>query len=628
MATKNQDNSIHDGETAAKEPPAVETAPAEVAEERRVIPATASAMETPREARRAKREQARARKRADAAAKKANMAYAEAAAALRALDDASRKAGAPAPEAAAPAPEPEAAPAPVAVEPAPAAQAQPQPDQPGTQPATSAPAPAPAQAQPAVAPDVAAQPVPAPAPAAQPAPVATSAPAQPQPQPQPAAAPAVQPVPAPQPAAVPVAAVAPQPVAVPVQPMAAQPVPMPAAGPQPGLQYVYVEQPRRTGRTVAIVLLVVALVAALAAGGWFGYRWLFGPQDAAAPEDVPTAMGPIAALSGTPMAKVSLRANAEGWSEDKSTPIIVYIRKVEEGSASSSSAGASQASQVWEQGEAETKSLLYNARTNRADITYQAESSSASSSSSSTSSAEASGSSAASAGGYEAYHAFSANVNETISLPPGRYTFTYITPLNEDGSLYKVPEVVDAAVGKDGTALLPVSLEKVAAAEVTDEQAKQAAARIRTAMEKGDDSFSNAAFKTAFDKALTEWFAEKLKTDEEKKAAEEAKKKDEDGKKDEGQGGDSAGSTSSSSSSGGSAPSAPTVTTPSSGSVTQTHVHQWTRHDEQYWVPNVVVVSPAYWDNGTYYPAVWEDRGSYQTRPTRYCTGCGTSEAL
>ena len=387
-------------------------------------------------------------------------------------------------------------------------------------------------------------------------------------------------------------------------------------------------------------------MAALAAAGWFGYRYLFGPHDAAAPEDVPTAMGPIASLSGTPTATVSLRANAEGWAEEKSTPIIAYIRKVDDEGASAGPRPAPGApagppthasAQARGQGEAETTSLLFNARTNREDITYLADSSSASAAGSASGSSSASAASSASSGssassssgataGYEAYHAFRANVNETISLAPGRYAFTYITPLNEDGSLYKVPEVVDVAVGKDGTALLPVSLEKVAAADVTEEQAKQAAARIRTAMEKGDDSFSNAAFKTSFDKALTQWFAEKLKTEEERKREAEEAKKDE--KKEDGA---SSSSSSSSSSSGGGAsstPTAPSTSNPAPNTTTQTHVHQWVRSEEQYWVPNVVVVSPAYWEDGTYHAAVWEDRGSYQARPIRHCSGCGATEAL
>lgn len=628
MATDTQDNSIHDEEATPQGVPGTEEVRPEAAAEGRAVPATAAVMETPREARRAKREQARARKRADAAAKRANMAYAEAAAALRALDDASRKvegAADPAPKAADPAPA-EAAPAKAGPAPEPVAKASAaapiavaaQPPAPeGSPVSTESPA-APAQAAPASATAVQAAPAPAPQPQPAPAPVV-------QPAVQAAPAPVAQPVPQQVPAVVPAA------VAQPV-PVAAQPMPMAAAGSPPVPQYVFVEPPRRTGRTVAIVLVVLVLLAALAAGGWFGYRWLFGPQDALAPEDVPTAMSPIASLSGTPTAKVSLRANADGWSEDKSTPVIVYIRRVDGDASPSSAADAGSAakavSQTWDQGEPETAPLRYNAQTDRADITYLAESTSSSAasatSSSSSGAAGASSGSAAASGGYEAYHAFGANVNETISLPPGRYAFAYITPLNEDGSLYKVPEVVDVAVGKDGTALLPVSLEKVAAADVTEEQAKQAAARIRTAMEKGDDSFSSAAFKTSFDKALTQWFAEKLKTEEEKKAEEDKKAEE---KKESSSDSASSRSSASSSSNGGNAASSPSAGSTAS-TPTQTHVHQWVRTDEEYWEPNVVVVSPAYWDNGTYHPAVWEDRGSYQKRPMRHCSGCGTTEAL
>ncbi len=518
-----------------------------------VKPATLVVEET-RDLKKAKRAEAKAKKRADAAAKKASMAYAEAAAALRTLEEAARKAS-PAPAAtaaavAAPAAEaslssePAAAPA---AEPAPAADAAPvAAEAPATE-AVPAPTAATAAVAAAAAPVAAATAAPAIA-AAAPAPAATAAPvAQPAPvatapvaaAPAPSAVAASQPVAAPAPAAAPAVTTA----------MPAPAAPAMAAAGQPGMPpYVIVQARRGHGMAIGLTILGVLLAAALVAGGVFAYQHFFAPKPAPS-EPVPTAVGPVANSTGIPLAKVNLRANAEGWDEETSTPVVAHIERIDGGasgssSASSSSSSASGASSASGSSSATTQAGAFAVPTTAtADYVpgsvqgavHQAASSSSSASTSSSSNAADAASSSSSASGdsveatasadYDAYHAFSANESSTLSLVPGRYMFTYITPLNSDRSLYEVPEPVEVTVGEDGTALLPVELTRIAPDDVTDEQVEKAVAALKVAMAHGDGSFSNAAFKTAYDKAFSEWFAPKEEevelSDEERKRLEE-----------------------------------------------------------------------------------------------------------
>ncbi len=307
---------------------------------------------------------------------------------------------------------------------------------------------------------------------------------------------------------------------------------MAAAG-QPGMPpYVIVQARRGHGMAIGLTILGVLLAAALVAGGVFAYQHFFAPKPAPS-EPVPTAVGPVANSTGIPLAKVNLRANAEGWDEETSTPVVAHIERIDGGasgssSASSSSSSASGASSASGSSSATTQAGAFAVPTTAtADYVpgsvqgavHQAASSSSSASTSSSSNAADAASSSSSASGdsveatasadYDAYHAFSANESSTLSLVPGRYMFTYITPLNSDRSLYEVPEPVEVTVGEDGTALLPVELTRIAPDDVTDEQVEKAVAALKVAMAHGDGSFSNAAFKTAYDKAFSEWFAPK-----------------------------------------------------------------------------------------------------------------------
>lgn len=419
-------------------------------------------------------------------------------------------------------------------------------------------------------------------------------------------------------------------------PVAAIPPVAPGVAAMP--PYVVVAPPRRSaGKVVLVVLLCLIVIAGLvAAGAWAYFRFLAAPADQDAVE-TPSTLGSVASVLGEPMAKVSLRANAEGWSQEESTPIVVYIKKSDGGSVDSASSASGQssssASGAASSSSGSSSSLVSQPTSERAAAapasydgrsasapTHQAASSSGSAASSSSGSASsssasnaASGTSASSAAssaqpGYEAYHAFMANENETLNLSPGRYTFTYISPLNSDRSLYQVPEMVEVTVGKDGTALLPVTLTRVAPENVTDEMASEAIAKVRTAMEKGDESFSNAAFKTAFDKALGEWFAEKAEEEREADLTDE-EKAELDAQADAANG---------------------------SGSSDADHTHTWVEVTTRRWVPNPVIVAPGYDEpvydedgerTGTvsHAPTV-EDQGRYDTQVTGHrCSGCGAT---
>lgn len=328
--------------------------------------------------------------------------------------------------------------------------------------------------------------------------------------------------------------------------------PVAAAAAQPGIPPYVIVQPRRGhGGAVALTIVGVLLAAALVAAGVFAYQHFMAPK-AETSDPVPTAVGPVANSTGIPLAKVSLRANAEGWAEETSTPVVAHIQRIDGGasgssSASSSSSSASGASSGASSSSATTQAAAFAEpattggayRPSSADGALRQAVDSSSSASGASSSANAGSSSSSSSSGspeggsvsdtanadYDAYHAFSANESSTLSLIPGRYMFTYITPLNSDRSLYEVPEPVEVTVGDDGTALLPVELTRVAPEDVTDEQAEKAMAALRVAMAHGDGSFSNATFKTAYDKAFSEWFAPKEEevelTDEERRRLEE-----------------------------------------------------------------------------------------------------------
>lgn len=434
-------------------------------------------------------------------------------------------------------------------------------------------------AQPATAePSWQAQPVP---PAQQPV---VQAPVQPQPQPQPQAQPAVIP-----------------------QPLSAPQAPAPTFQ---GAAVASVAAPRRNAAVYVLgILAALVVVFAIAAAGFYSLIHLQGGTDLAltgSTESVEESeSGPIASAAFDQASKVSLRATAEGWSEEASTPLVAYIKRVDDVESSSSS-------------------TAQDSDDNQAEPSES----------------------------YERYFAFAPNKNASVSLPSGRYTFSFITPLNADRSLYAVPDMVDMVVGDGGTAVLPVDLSLIEADAVTEEQASHALAQLKTAWETQDASFDHEPFAKAVDLALNSWFAEQPATEGQPTAELTADQQASLDAQAESQTGDGSAS--------------------ASDSAVAAHDHQWTALTEQRWEPAVVpVIDMVAWESPVYasyacaegvlfetldeclahvrargnesyttsnaimridyHPAVvhYEERGSYVSVITGYrCSVCGATGSL
>lgn len=180
-------------------------------------------------------------------------------------------------------------------------------------------------------------------------------------------------------------------------------------------------------------------------------------------------------------------------------------------------------------------------------------------------------------GKVDTYHAFAANADEEVTLAAGEYTVTYISPINEDGSIYKVTQ---PSKGKTNATFV-----KVPADQVTQEQLDEILDGIKDAVSKGDSTLKGDAGSAIAEQAGTNAAAnpnaDKDRVSQTTEAAkEEAAKPSE----------DTTGSTSTTtdssaggSSSGTSAPSAPA------------HQHNWVAQTDQQWVQD----SPA-WDEPVY----------------------------
>lgn len=250
-----------------------------------------------------------------------------------------------------------------------------------------------------------------------------------------------------------------QPVVQPVQP---NPVPVPMASQVvQGNMAAAVPEQRNTAVYVFGVLAALVMVFALSVAAFFVF---FQPEDRT--PLVPTIdtdleaeeVRPIGSVSLDQASKVSLRVTAEGWTEEGSTPVIAYIKRVEGASDEEASDGE--------------------------------------------------------AASDERYFAFAPNKNASVSLPAGRYTFSFIAPMNSDGSMYAVPDTVSMVVGDGGMAVLPVDLVMIAKDDLTQEQVTHALAQLKTASDKGGESFEYEPFKKSIDLALNTWFPQNDATTE------------------------------------------------------------------------------------------------------------------
>lgn len=330
-----------------------------------------------------------------------------------------------------------------------------------------------------------------------------------------------------------------QPQAQPVQPQAPQPT---AAQPTPpassGYAPVPMNQPMQQGNMAAAVaapqrsraffvfgiLAVLVVMFALVVMGLYAFfpfdedRLLVPTNQVSQSSD---EVKPIVSASLDQASKVSLRATADKWNENDSTPVIAYVKRVE---------GASE-------GDEDSA---------------------------------------------ERYFAFAPNQNASISLPAGRYAFNFIAPMNADGTLYAVPEMVNMVVGDGGMAVLPVDFTLIPKEEVTEEQVSRALAQLKTASEKGDGSLDYEPFKKSIDLALTTWFPQNGSSTEQPATDLTQEQQDALNAQADSQNAGQANSGSSS-------------------TATTEHEHDWIAQHEQRWQPAIVpVIDTAAWESPVY----------------------------
>ena len=99
--------------------------------------------------------------------------------------------------------------------------------------------------------------------------------------------------------------------------------------------------------------------------------------------------------------------------------------------------------------------------------------------------------------GIDFYHAFAANEDAVLEVPAGGYEVSFITPVNADGSIYRVPgtqtvtAVEDDGAGESGD--LPFEFEPVAPGDVTAEELTGIIEQVTEAIGKGDETLTGDA---------------------------------------------------------------------------------------------------------------------------------------
>ena len=101
----------------------------------------------------------------------------------------------------------------------------------------------------------------------------------------------------------------------------------------------------------------------------------------------------------------------------------------------------------------------------------------------------------------ETYHAFTAGGDKTLSIAEGDYAYDWVSAINADGSIYKVPEVAELKVGSE-TTKVECSFELIPADQVTADDLNAVIDAATTAVERGDATLSGEAGKTAIDKVI------------------------------------------------------------------------------------------------------------------------------
>ena len=104
-------------------------------------------------------------------------------------------------------------------------------------------------------------------------------------------------------------------------------------------------------------------------------------------------------------------------------------------------------------------------------------------------------------GSVDAYHAFTASGDRSMAIKDGEYTVEWVSAINADGSIYKVPEVAGLKVGSE-TAKVECSFELIPADQVTADDLNAVIDAATTAVERGDSTLSGDAGKAAVDKVI------------------------------------------------------------------------------------------------------------------------------
>ena len=101
----------------------------------------------------------------------------------------------------------------------------------------------------------------------------------------------------------------------------------------------------------------------------------------------------------------------------------------------------------------------------------------------------------------ETYHAFTAGGDKTLSIAEGDYAYDWVSAINADGSIYKVPEAAELKVGSEA-AKAEGTFEQIPADQVTADDLNAVIDAATTAVERGDATLSGEAGKTAIDKVI------------------------------------------------------------------------------------------------------------------------------
>lgn len=99
--------------------------------------------------------------------------------------------------------------------------------------------------------------------------------------------------------------------------------------------------------------------------------------------------------------------------------------------------------------------------------------------------------------GIDYYHAFDANEAASLAVPAGgEYEVSFVSPVNADGSIYRVPGAVTVTAVEEVDATdddLPFEFERVPAEDVTADELTDIMGQVTEAIKKGDETLTGEA---------------------------------------------------------------------------------------------------------------------------------------